>query len=49
MHKSYQSTLPSANRLLQKKWDDKYYAEHRILVMNISSIILAFQSSSLGT
>lgn len=36
MHKSYQSTLPSANRLLQKKWDDKYYAEHRILVINSS-------------
>lgn len=32
MHKSYQSTRPSANRLLQKKWDDKYYSEHRLLV-----------------
>ncbi|CAF1218986.1 unnamed protein product [Adineta ricciae] len=32
MHKSYQSTLPASNRLLKKKWDDKYYDEHRILV-----------------
>jgi len=32
MHKSYQPTLPAANRLLQKKWDDKYYSEHRLLV-----------------
>ncbi|CAF0792764.1 unnamed protein product [Adineta steineri] len=32
MHKSYQPTLPAANRLLQKKWDDKYFSEHRILV-----------------
>ncbi|CAF1338056.1 unnamed protein product [Adineta steineri] len=32
MHKSYQSTLPSSNRLLKKKWDDKYYSEHRLLV-----------------
>ena len=36
MHKSYQPTLPSANRLLQKKWDDKYYSEHRLLVGSIS-------------
>ena len=33
MHKAYQPTLPAANRLLQKKWDDKYYAEHRLLVI----------------
>ncbi len=33
MHKSYQSTLPTANRLLKKKWDDKYYSEHQILVI----------------
>ncbi|CAF0753815.1 unnamed protein product [Rotaria sordida] len=32
MHKSYQPTRPAANRLLQKKWDDKYYSEHRLLV-----------------
>ena len=37
MHKSYQSTLPSSNRLLKKKWDDKYYSEHRILVISSSS------------
>lgn len=33
MHKSYQSVLPSSNRLLKKKWDDKYYDEHRLLVI----------------
>ncbi len=32
MHKSYQPTLPAANRFLQKKWDDKYYSEHKLLV-----------------
>ncbi len=36
MHRSYQPTLPAANRLLQKKWDDKYYSEHRLLVIFIS-------------
>ncbi|XP_782551.2 uncharacterized protein CFAP97D1 [Strongylocentrotus purpuratus] len=29
MHKSYQSILPSHNRLLQQRWDQKYYDEHR--------------------
>ena len=33
MHKSYQPTRPAANRLLQKKWDEKYYSEHRLLVI----------------
>ena len=28
MHLSYQSILPTHNKLLQKRWDDKYYAEH---------------------
>eukprot|EP00800_Vazella_pourtalesii_P007978 TRINITY_DN211_c0_g1_i11.p1 TRINITY_DN211_c0_g1~~TRINITY_DN211_c0_g1_i11.p1 ORF type:complete len:452 (-),score=65.35 TRINITY_DN211_c0_g1_i11:545-1900(-) len=28
MHLSYQPTLPTHNKLLQKRWDDKYYAEH---------------------
>ncbi|UJR33702.1 hypothetical protein I4U23_021131 [Adineta vaga] len=32
MHRSYQPILPSSNRLLQKKWDDKYYYEHQLLV-----------------
>ena len=32
MHKSYHPILPTSNRILQKKWDDKYYSEHRILV-----------------
>ncbi|XP_041482796.1 sperm axonemal maintenance protein CFAP97D1-like [Lytechinus variegatus] len=29
MHKSYQSILPCHNRLLQQRWDQKYYDEHR--------------------
>ena len=29
MHKSYQSILPTHNKLLQKRWDQKYYQEHR--------------------
>ena len=29
MHRSYNSILPTHNRLLQKKWDDTYYNEHR--------------------
>lgn len=35
MHKSYQPTRPAANRLLQKKWDEKYYSDHRILVIKL--------------
>lgn len=29
MHRSYNSILPTHNRLLQKKWDETYYNEHR--------------------
>ncbi|CAM4765773.1 unnamed protein product [Rotaria magnacalcarata] len=32
MHKSYQPTIPASNRYLKKKWDEKYYSEHRILI-----------------
>ncbi len=41
MHKSYQPTLPAANRLLQKKWDDKYYSEHRLLVILFDNLRLS--------
>lgn len=39
MHKSYQSTLPASNRLLKKRWDDKYYAEHQILVRDAKPMV----------
>lgn len=42
MHRSYQPTLPAANRLLQKKWDQKYYSEHQILV-GAPSLTTAFR------
>lgn len=29
MHRSYQSILPTHNKLLQKRWDTTYYNEHR--------------------
>lgn len=29
MHRNYNSILPTHNRLLQKKWDETYYNEHR--------------------
>ena len=29
MHRAYQPILPSHNKLLQQKWDDTYYNEHR--------------------
>jgi len=29
MHRSYQSILPTHNKLLQQRWDDTYYNEHR--------------------
>ena len=28
-HRSYQSILPTHNKLLQKRWDDTYFQEHR--------------------
>ncbi|CAF3378150.1 unnamed protein product, partial [Rotaria sp. Silwood2] len=39
MHKSYQSTGPASNRFLKKKWDDKYYSDHRILVRDAQPCI----------
>ncbi|XP_077987568.1 sperm axonemal maintenance protein CFAP97D1-like [Glandiceps talaboti] len=29
MHRAYQSILPCQSRILQKRWDEKYYNEHR--------------------
>ena len=31
-HRSYRPVLPTGNKLLQKKWDQTYYDEHRRLV-----------------
>jgi hypothetical protein len=42
MHKSYQPILPTSNRILQKKWDDKYYSEHRILVILLPNFFMIF-------
>ena len=33
-HRSYRPVLPTGNKLLQKKWDQTYYDEHRRLVRN---------------
>lgn len=32
MEKSYQPIHPTSNRILQKKWDEKYYSDHKTLV-----------------
>ncbi len=32
MHKAYQPSRPCSNRLLQKRWDEKYYNEHKAKV-----------------
>lgn len=32
MHRCYQSVLPTHNKLLQSRWDQKYYDEHRRMV-----------------
>ncbi|XP_071509302.1 sperm axonemal maintenance protein CFAP97D1-like [Diadema antillarum] len=39
MHKSYQSILPCHNRLLQQRWDQKYYDEHRQKVKEAKSMV----------
>lgn len=39
MHRSYQSILPTHNKLLQKKWDDTYYNEHRRKVRTAHSMV----------
>ena len=42
MHRAYHSYNPVASKLLQKRWDDKYYNEHRQLVSNPSSSSFGF-------
>lgn len=39
MHHSYQSILPSHNKLLQKRWDDTYYDVHRQRVQGAMSMV----------
>ncbi|XP_071949558.1 sperm axonemal maintenance protein CFAP97D1-like [Antedon mediterranea] len=39
MHKSYQSILPCQSRILQKRWDLRYYEEHRQKVKEAKSMV----------
>ncbi|XP_039250546.2 sperm axonemal maintenance protein CFAP97D1-like [Styela clava] len=39
MHRAYQPILPSHNRLLQQKWDETYYNEHRRKVQSARSVV----------
>ncbi|XP_013411461.1 uncharacterized protein C17orf105 homolog [Lingula anatina] len=39
MHRSYQSILPTHNKLLQKRWDETYYNEHRRKVRDAVPIV----------
>ncbi|XP_045200566.2 sperm axonemal maintenance protein CFAP97D1-like isoform X1 [Mercenaria mercenaria] len=39
MFRSYQSILPSTNKLLQMKWDQTYYKEHRRLVKEAQPMV----------
>jgi len=39
MHKCYQSILPTHNKLLQQRWDKKYYNEHRDLVRDAPPMV----------
>ncbi|XP_066266617.1 sperm axonemal maintenance protein CFAP97D1-like isoform X2 [Branchiostoma lanceolatum] len=39
MHRAYQPITPSGNKLLQQKWDDKYYNEHRDLVRTAKPMV----------
>ncbi|XP_060600101.1 sperm axonemal maintenance protein CFAP97D1-like isoform X3 [Ruditapes philippinarum] len=39
MFRSYQSILPSSNKLLQMKWDQTYYKEHRRLVKEAQPMV----------
>ncbi|KAK3095026.1 hypothetical protein FSP39_009326 [Pinctada imbricata] len=39
MHKSYQSILPTHNKLLQKRWDNTYYNEHRRKVYTAAPMV----------
>ncbi|XP_064394176.1 uncharacterized protein LOC135341524 [Halichondria panicea] len=38
-HKSYQSVLPTGNKLLQRKWDQTYYDEHRRLIRSAKPMV----------
>ena len=38
-HKRYQPILPCGNKMLQKRWDDTYYQEHRRRVSKTTCII----------
>lgn len=39
MHRSYQSILPTHNKLLQAKWDKTYYDEHRRRVRDAAPMV----------
>ena len=39
MHRAYQPLLPTHNKLLQKRWDDKYYSEHRDKVRGANPMV----------
>ncbi|KAJ8310591.1 hypothetical protein KUTeg_012456 [Tegillarca granosa] len=39
MHRSYNSILPTHNKLLQKRWDDTYYNEHRRKVATVVPMV----------
>ncbi|KAH3878390.1 hypothetical protein DPMN_002281 [Dreissena polymorpha] len=39
MFRSYQSVLPATNKLLQMKWDQTYYKEHRRLVKEAQPMV----------
>ena len=39
MHRAYQPLLPTHNKLLQKRWDDRYYSEHRDKVRSANPMV----------
>ncbi|CAG5116833.1 unnamed protein product [Candidula unifasciata] len=39
MHRSYYPILPSQNKFLQKRWDDKYYSEHVKKVRDAAPVV----------
>ncbi|XP_055958063.1 LOW QUALITY PROTEIN: uncharacterized protein CFAP97D2 [Patella vulgata] len=39
MHRSYNSILPTSNRLLQQKWDERIITKHRRKVKDVQSIV----------
>jgi len=39
MYRSYQSILPTHNKLLQKRWDNTYYTEHRRKVRDAAPMV----------